>query len=203
MTMIAYIKGKLVMIQEESVVQDVDGIGYEIICPNPFIYQQYMDQEKLIYTYHHVREDVQCLVVVKDEDQKLLFMKLISDSGVAPKRAVNMLGPGQAPDFNAAIEQEDEKYLTQFPGVEKKTARQIILDLKGKLPGLFTITEPNKKETTTNTMNEPDLTEVQEALKALGYTQGEINSIKPTLKQSELVQTNELIKKALALLVKQ
>src|SRR5699024_4077776 len=104
-------------------------------------------------------------------------------------------------DFIAAIEQEDEKYLTQFPGVGKKTARQIILDLKGKLSGLFTITEPNKMETTTNTMNEPDLTEVQEALKALGYTQGEINSIKPTLKQSEFAQTNELIKKALAIIV--
>src|SRR5699024_11545792 len=107
----------------------------------------------------------------------------------------------QEQDFSADIEQEDEKYLTKFPGVGKKTARQIILDLKGKLSGLFTITEPNKMETTTNTMNDPDLTEVQEALKALGYTQGEINSIKPTLKQSELAQTNELIKKALALLV--
>src|SRR5699024_2671980 len=120
-----------------------------------------------------------------------------------PKSAINMIGTVQVPDFIAAIEQEDEKYLTQFPGVGKKTARQIILDLKGKLSGLFTITEPNKMETTTNTMNEPDLTEVQEALKALGYTQGEINSIKPTLKQSELAQTNEPIKKALALRVKQ
>lgn len=203
MTMIAYIKGKLVMIQEESVVLDVDGIGYEIICPNPFIYQKYMDQETFIYTYHHVREDVQCLFGFKDEDQKLLFTKLISVSGIGPKSAINMIGTVQVPDFIAAIEQEDEKYLTQFPGVGKKTARQIILDLKGKLSGLFTITEPNKMETTTNTMNEPDLTEVQEALKALGYTQGEINSIKPTLKQSELAQTNELIKKALALLVKQ
>lgn len=201
--MIAYIKGKLVMIQEESVVLDVDGIGYEIICPNPFIYQKYMDQETFIYTYHHVREDVQCLFGFKDEDQKLLFTKLISVSGIGPKSAINMIGTVQVPDFIAAIEQEDEKYLTQFPGVGKKTARQIILDLKGKLSGLFTITEPNKMETTTNTMNESDLTEVQEALKALGYTQGEINSIKPTLKQSELAQTNELIKKALALLVKQ
>src|SRR5699024_4343845 len=199
----AYIKGKLVMIQEESVVLDGDGIGYEIICPNPFIYQKYMDQETFIYTYHHVREDVQCLFGFKDDDQKLLFTKLISVAGRGPKRAINKIGTVQGSDVMAAIEQEDEKYLTQFPRVENKTARQLILDLKGKLSGLITITEPNKMETTTNTMNEPDLTEVQEALKALGYTQGEINSIKPTLKQSELVQTNELIKKALALLVKQ
>src|SRR5699024_443820 len=164
MTMIAYIKGKLVMIQEESVGLDVDGICYEIICPNLFIYQKYMDQETFIYTYHHVREDVQCLFGFKDEDKKLLFTKLMSFSGIGTKSAINRLGNVQVPDFIAAIEQEDEKYLTQFPGVGKKTARQIILDLKGKLSGLFTITEPNKMETTTNTMNEPDLTEVQEAL---------------------------------------
>src|SRR5699024_5291497 len=163
--------------------------------------QKYMDQETFIYTYHHVREDVQCLFGFKDEDQKLLFTKLISVSGIGPKSAINMIGTVQVPDFIAAIEQEDEKYLTQYLDIgKKKTSRQIILDLKGKLSELFTITEPNKMETTTNTMNEPDLTEVQEALKALGYTQGEINSIKPTLKQSELAQTNELIKKALALL---
>src|SRR5699024_4992779 len=203
MTMIAYIKGKLVMIQEESVVLDVDGIGYEIICPNPFIYQKYMDQETFIYTYHHVREDVQCLFGFKDEDQKLLFTKLISVSGIGPKSAINMIGTVQVPDFIAAIEQEDEKYLTQFPGVGKKTARQIILDLLAKSTLLYIITEPKKMETTTNTMNEPDLTEVREALQALGYKQDEINSIKPTLKQFELAQTNELIKKALALLVKQ
>src|SRR5699024_11864957 len=105
--------------------------------------------------------------------------------------------------YIAAIEQEDEKYCTQYSGVEKNTARQNDLDLKVKLSGLVNITEQKKMETTTNTMNEPDLTEVQEALKALGYTQGEINSMKPTLKQSELAQTNELINKALALLVKQ
>src|SRR5699024_12198728 len=131
------------------------------------------------------------------EDQKLLFTKQISVSGIGPKSAINMIGTVQVPDFIAAIEQEDEKYLTQFPGVGKKTARQIILDLKGKLSGLFTITEPNKMDTTTNTMNEPDLREVQQALKALGYTQGEINSIKPTRRQSELAQTNEHIKQAL------
>src|SRR5699024_11377077 len=109
------------------------------------------------------------------ENQKNLYTKLIYVIRKSTKSAINMIRTVQIPDFIAAIKQENEKYLTQFPGVRKKTARQIILDLKGKLSGLFTITEPNKMETTTNTMNEPDLTEVQEALKALGYTQGEIN----------------------------
>src|SRR5699024_12706362 len=112
MTMIAYIKVKLVMIQEESVVLDVDGIGYEIICPNPFIYQKYMDQASLIYTYHHVREDVQCLFGFKDEDRKLLFTKLISVSGLGRKSAIILTGTVQVPDCLAPIDQEDEKHLT-------------------------------------------------------------------------------------------
>src|SRR5699024_10219873 len=130
MTMIAYIKGKLVKIQEESVVLDVDGIGYEIICPNQFIYQKYMDQETFIYTYHHVREDVQCLFGFKDEDQKLLFTKLISVSGIGPKSAINMIVTVQVPDFIAAIEHEYVKYLTQFHCVRNKHDRNRNLDLK-------------------------------------------------------------------------
>lgn len=189
------------MIQEESVVLDVNGIGYEIICPNPFIYQKHMDQETFIHTYHHVREDIQCLFGFQDEDEKLLFIKLISVSGIGPKSAINMIGTVQVPDFIAAIEQEDEKYLTQFPGVGKKTARQIILDLKGKLSGLFSI-EPKTGGSSAKS-NEPDLTEVQEALKALGYTQAEIRPIIPSLRESELIKTDELVKKALGLLVKQ
>ncbi len=137
--MIAYIKGKVTFIQEDSIIIDVQGIGYEIICPNPFVFQSYLQKELFIYTYHHVREDIQCLYGFKDEDEKQLFTQLISVSGIGPKSAIAILGSVHVPDFVAAVESEDEKYLTQFPGVGKKTARQIILDLKGKLTSMFFI----------------------------------------------------------------
>src|SRR5690625_5538807 len=76
---------------------------------------------------------MQQLYGFKDEDEKFLFTKLISVSGIGPKSAIGILGNAQVNEFIAAVEREDEKYLTQFPGVGKKTARQIILDLKGKL----------------------------------------------------------------------
>src|SRR5690625_4104052 len=113
--MIAYIKGKLMMIQDDAIVVDVAGIGYEIICPNPFIFQNKLEQEIYIHTYFHVREDVQCLYGFKNEDEKYLFTKLISVSGIGPKSAISILGAIHVPDFIMAIEREDEKYLTQFP----------------------------------------------------------------------------------------
>src|SRR5699024_2557561 len=118
---------------------DVSGIGYEVICANPFDFQANLQKELLIHTYQHVREDIQALYGFKDEDEKNLFVKLISVSGIGPKSAMTILGSIIVSEFIAAIEQEDEKYLTQFPGIGKKTARQIILDLKGKLTSMLSV----------------------------------------------------------------
>src|SRR5690625_6573683 len=133
--MIAYLKGTVVAIQEESVIVDVNGVGYEVFCPDPFAFQTSLNKETFIHTYQHVREDVQQLYGFKLEDEKYLFTKLISVSGIGPKSAVGILGNAQVNEFITAVETEDEKYLIQFPGVGKKTARQIILDLKDKLDG--------------------------------------------------------------------
>ncbi|MBO1003408.1 Holliday junction branch migration protein RuvA [Pseudogracilibacillus auburnensis] len=199
--MIAYIKGKVTFIQEESIIIEVAGIGYEIICPNPFIFQSSLQKELFIYTYHHVREDIQCLYGFKDEDEKYLFTKLISVSGIGPKSAITILGSVHVPDFIAAVEREDEKYLTQFPGVGKKTARQIILDLKGKLINIVSL-EGDRFENKGQLENSIQLTEAKEALKALGYSDREISGIMPTLQKEEIDETDRMIKKALTLLVK-
>jgi len=199
--LIAYIKGKLTFIQEESIVIDVYGVGYEIICPNPFVFQASLNQELFVHTFHHVREDVQQLFGFKDEDEKYLFIKLISVSGIGPKSAIGILGSVHVPDFIAAVETEDEKYLTQFPGVGKKTARQIILDLKGKLTNMLVVEETPKSSPMTQT-NISHLKEAKEALLALGYTDREIQLVLPTLQQEEITQTDEAIRRALALLVK-
>jgi len=199
--MIAYIKGQVTFIQEDSIVVDVGGIGYEIICPNPFIFQSYIQRELFIYTYHHVREDSQCLYGFKDEDEKLLFTKLISVSGIGPKSAISILGTVHVPDFVAAVEREDDKYLTQFPGVGKKTARQIILDLKGKLTNMFSV-ETAPASIPQQADNSTQLAEAKEALKTLGYSDREINQIIPTLQTEEILETDEIVRRALSLLIK-
>src|SRR5690625_2205877 len=100
--MIAYIKGKLALVQEESIIVDVGGIGYEIICPNPFAFQTAINEEVFVYTYHHTREDIESLYGFKHEDEKYLFTKLISVSGIGPKSANTILGTVHVPDFISA-----------------------------------------------------------------------------------------------------
>src|SRR5699024_8905924 len=147
--MIAYIKGILVNIHEDAVIVDVQGVGYEITCANPFAFQASLQNEVTISTYHYVREDTQVLYGFKNEDIKYLFTKLISVSGIGPKGALAILGSVDVNSFVEAIEREDDKFLTSFPGVDKKTARQIILDLKGKLTSMVTVTaEGNTSEST-------------------------------------------------------
>jgi len=200
--MIAYVKGVLSYIQDEIVIVDVGGIGYEIICSNPYYFQTSLNQEIKIYTYHHVREDAQSLFGFKNEDEKQLFMKLISVSGIGPKGALAIIGSVDIPEFVAAVEREDDKYLTDFPGVGKKTSRQIILDLKGKLTSLFSISEHHHTDSDHDNGLKVELRETQEALKALGYTSKEINAITPQLQKEKVANTDEMIRKALALLMK-
>src|SRR5690554_4461091 len=197
--MIAYVRGKLVYIQEEAVIVDVNGIGYEIFCPNPFAFQAFLNKEVMIHTYHHVRDDLQHLYGFKNEDKKFLFTKLISVSGIGPKSAIAILCNIQVNEFIAAVEMEDEKYLTQFPGVGKKTARQIILDLKGKLTSIVLVSEEKDLLQTKDTTI---FNEVKEALKSLGYIEREINQILPQLQRENITKTDEAIKKALILLAK-
>lgn len=195
--MFAYIKGKVTSIQESNIIIDVNGIGYEINCANPFDFQGDLNKEKKVYTYHHVREDIQSLYGFKTEDEKNLFVKLISVSGIGPKSAINILGTVNVNEFISAVEEEDEKYLTQFPGVGKKTARQIILDLKGKLTSLLTLDLDGNTQPDNQSINETEA-----ALMSLGYTQQELTKIRSELRASNLTSTDEMIRLGLSLLVK-
>lgn len=197
--MIAYVKGKLTHIHEKGVIVEAGGIGYELICPNPFHYQHSLNEIVMIHTYLHVREDAQVLYGFKNEDEKYLFKKLISVSGIGPKSAIGILSAADIPSFVTAVETENEKFLTNFPGVGKKTARQIILDLKGKLETSFSVAP---REEHVHTKNSEALDEAKEALKALGYTEKELTAIMPTLRKENLSDTDEIVRKGLALLLK-
>lgn len=197
--MFAYIRGKIEEITENAVIVEANGVGYELICPNPFQFQNITDIVK-IYTYHHVREDAQLLYGFKTIEEKELFIKVLGVSGVGPKIALAVLASSTVKDFAIAIEQEDEKYLTSFPGVGKKTARQMILDLKGKLS--VEIHKDMSENTPGVQGNLKELEEALEALKSLGYSDQEIRKVKPELKKLETQETDGYIRKGLALLMK-
>lgn len=203
--MIAYVKGIVAEIQDQSVIIDVQGVGYEIICANPFEFQDSLNKEVLVYTYHYVREDIQVLYGFKNEDKKYLFTKLLQVSGIGPKGALAILGSVNVDEFVAAVEREDDKFLTGFPGIGKKTARQVILDLKGKLTTMISVQLQDDevlKNGHSSNFNAEQLNEAQEALKALGYSDRELKVILPQLRKEKAEKSDEIIRKALALLAK-
>lgn len=196
-----YIKGTVTRVTPEYITLDQNGLGWLIMTPNPFSFHK-TDDIQQIFTYLHVRQDIQLLLGFKTLEQRELFKKLITVSGIGPKGALAILASGIPSQVIGAIEREDETFLVQFPGVGKKTARQIILDLKGKLHDLFTDIDFDDEEHSLLTMAENGaLDEAILALEALGYSQRELTKIKPKIEQEEL-DTEGYMKKALQLLLK-
>ena len=200
-----FIKGRVDYIGPEFVVIENNGIGYQILTPNPFSFKKDFGLETKIYTYQHVRQDIIALYGFQSREEKTLFIKLLDVTGIGPKGALAVLAFGEPEQVVQAIENEDEAFLVKFPGVGKKTARQMILDLKGKLqnfvpdyfPDLFS---PDKLQTNENS-HENEFEEAILALKALGYSEKEIKKISPVIRKEKLT-TDQYIKKALHLLLK-
>ncbi|MRG88243.1 Holliday junction branch migration protein RuvA [Salinibacillus xinjiangensis] len=207
--MIAFLEGKIDTIDEQSVFVLVNGVGYEVVCANPFQFQHQINEQVRIYTYHYIREDQQLLYGFQKVEEKQLFAKLLNVSGIGPKSALSILATTSAAEVAAAIEHEDEKFLTKFPGVGKKTARQMILDLKGKVTEW--IQHPVYDQDSTHGTNDQLLQDGQrvhfeealEALKALGYSEREVQRISPSLRQETYHTVDEYIKKGLSLMLNQ
>ncbi|PIC80654.1 Holliday junction branch migration protein RuvA [Sporosarcina sp. P18a] len=197
-----YIKGHVTRVTPEYVVLEQSGIGWQVMTPNPFAFH-ITDEVQQVFTYLHVREDTQLLIGFKTLEQRELFRKLITVSGIGPKGALAILANGLPSQVVSAIEREDEAFLVQFPGVGKKTARQMILDLKGKLHDLFTeIDLPDSEDTLLTLAESDELDEAMLALTALGYSDRELKKVKPKLEKEEL-DTEGYMRMALKLLLKQ
>lgn len=202
--MYEYIKGFITFIGPEYIVVENNGIGYRVLTPNPFAFSKNGQEQTTVYLYQHVREDAHVLFGFAASEEKRLFEKLISVSGIGPKGALAILASGTPSHVVSAIEREDEPYLVKFPGIGKKTARQMILDLKGKLEhvvsdsldGLFATEQPEAALSGNVALDEALL-----ALEALGYSAREIKRIAGRLEKEAALSTDEYIRKGLQLLL--
>lgn len=183
--MYAYIKGIIKIIESNYIVVEANNIGYLVYTPNPYSFK--IDENVTIYTYQYVREDEISLYGFKSFEEKELFLKLIEVKGLGCKMALPMIALGSIDGISDAIERENVLYLKKFPKIGDKVARQIILDLKGKL---VTVKQQEEKK-----MND----ELVEVLKALGYKQADINKILPMITEETI---EKQIKEALRLLLK-
>ncbi len=202
--MYEYILGKVTFISPYYIVMETNGIGYQISVGNPYRYSGKTEQEIKIYVHQVIREDAHTLYGFSDLDEKQLFLKLISVSGIGPKSALAIMASEDHGGLINAIESEDAKYLTKFPGVGKKTAQQMVLDLKGKLGELETSDVAVEAMTQTSKVSSSNqaLTEALEALSALGYSEKEIKRITPRLEELGVQATDEYLRNALKLMMK-
>ncbi|TDM13042.1 Holliday junction branch migration protein RuvA [Macrococcus lamae] len=193
--MYAYLKGTLNQIYPTHVVIDIGGVGYECLTPNPYRFQKFLTKELQIYTQLIVREDAHTLYGFQSEEEKALFLSLIKVTGIGPKSALAILATSSPNEVKQAIEQENETYLIKFPGIGKKTARQIILDLKGKL----IITDESAVFEQYD--DQTAVTEALLALEALGYSSRELVKVEKILKSENLSEVDANIKRGLQILV--
>lgn len=181
-------------------------MGYQVAVANPFKYSAYLDKEVKVYLHQVIREDAHMLYGFSNLEEKQLFLKIISVSGIGPKSGMAIMAVDDHAGLVTAIESEDAKYLTKFPGVGKKTAQQMVLDLKGKLGELDIEGQPKGVVTTQDdlftTVDDSSLNEAIEALKALGYSEREIKRIKQELEVMTGKATDEILRQGLKLLMK-
>ena len=132
--MIAHVTGKLLQKQPNSVVVDVGGVGYELIVPLSTFYDLgEPGAEVSLRAYTYVREDALLLYGFRTEREKRLFLMLIGVSGVGPKLAITLLSGMSAGDLTRAIAGNDLVRLTAIPGVGKKTAERLVVEMRDKV----------------------------------------------------------------------
>ena len=186
--MINYIKGIITIIESNYIVIENNNIGYCVFVGNPYSFE--IGTEVTIYIYNHIREDEYSLYGFKSLEEKELFLKLINVKGLGPKMTLPILATGSVAGVVDAIERENILYLKKFPKIGDKVAKQIILDLKGKLGVIATgeVVDSNSYE------------ELIEVLKGLGYKEKEFKSV--INKVDINLSIEDQVKEALKLLLK-
>lgn len=183
--MYAYFYGKVVEQGSSYIVIDVNNIGYLVYVANPYAYE--IDKEYKVYLYQVIKEDEHSLYGFKNLEEKEMFLKLISVKGVGPKMALPMFATGSVGGICDAIDRENILYLKKFPKIGEKVARQIILDLKGKV-----VSSSNGSDSSYE--------ELRDVLIGLGYKEKDFKHV--LVKIDSNLSIEEQVKEALKLLLR-
>jgi Holliday junction DNA helicase RuvA len=208
--MIDFLRGIVVHREADYLVLDVKGVGYRVFCTNSYAIQTKDGEETTLFIHYQVREDAHLLFGFPTREEQSMFRLLLEVSGIGPKVAIGVLAGGRPEVIAASIQQENITFLMKLPGIGRKTAQRMILDLKDKLGAI-----PAGDDSMSallgmgNSSIAPQgsgvWVEVKAALLGLGYTEAEADRtgqiIKPKLKGEETVDV--VIKLALQALFQQ
>ncbi len=154
--MIVTLKGKLALKSSGWAVVETGGVGYQVYLSSGTLAELPGGGDVELWTHEYIREDARDLYGFKNQAERQLFLQLLDVSGVGPKMALNILSLGKVEDIERKIDEADATWISRVPGVGKKTAQKIILELKGKLTEI--------------TGGDPISDEVISALMNLGYS---------------------------------
>ena len=206
--MIGRLTGKVLEEADGGTVVDVNGVGYEVIVPLGTLGRAGRDAEDRVtlFVHTHVREDVFSLFGFASDADRLAFRTLISVSSVGPKTAIQVLSSLPAPELGQAIARKELGKLTSIPGIGKKTAERLLLELKDKLPVLEGAAVRPAAGATATPAAAPSSSSKElltRALLNMGYRQAEaeraVDQLSPKLGELPMA---ELVKEALAFLAK-
>lgn len=195
--MIGSIKGKIAgLASEYCLIETPGGVGYRVFMPSANLAALSMGSEVRVHTYTAVRDDAILLFGFLQQQYYDLFVMLIGVSGVGPKVALGILSAVKPDDFYMAVQNRDMKALTKLPGIGKKTAERLLLELKDKISGgddiIDTVFYPQGGDVPQNAVGE-----AIEALQALGYTNSEIVPALKSVDGYEAMPCEEIIKHVL------
>ena len=189
--MIGYIKGNVLNAFDGVVLLENNGIGYEINC-SASVYQKLLSDKKgEVYTYLAVRDDGVSLYGFESLEEKAMFLKLISVSGVGPKMGITVLSGMKLSDLAIKIATSDVKGLSKVKGLGKKTAERIILELREKIGQ--DATEQGGESAVEEVINDADMDDAIIALMSLGFTKAECVKVVKEAKDNGLKTIEEII----------
>jgi len=202
--MIGRIRGTLAEKQPPEILVDVAGVGYEIHMPMTSFYQlPAVGDEVVVYTHFVVREDAQLLFGFADKMERGLFRELIKANGVGPKLGLAILSGMSATQFLASVQNEDVSALVSLPGIGKKTAERLVVELKDRLAKFgkaqsIAVPPPSSDLLSGNTIVEVNdaREEAQSALIALGYKPAQASKLVDSV-YNEGMESEALIREAL------
>lgn len=178
--MIAYLKGQVIAKYEQSIILNVNNVGYQVLCDERSLVN--ISGETELFIYHQVREDAEVLFGFKTMLDRRVFLLLLSVSGIGPKSALNFLSGYSAEQLIQAIAKGDLGVVSSISGVGKKTAEKVIMELKDKVVKQFPeqvvgTSRQSILQSTTSLLEEGFKTELDQALRSLGYAPKEIELV--------------------------
>lgn len=202
--MYAYLKGIVMDIRDDSMILEVNQIGYNIkIAPAAINPVPAIGDEMVVYTYTCVREDTFCLYGFSKQDDLDIFKKLITVNGIGPKGGQAILSVMSADDLRFAIISGDVKAIAKAPGIGAKTAGRLILDLKDKVSledSLEQFNTPNMEESIPNSIRNSAAKDAIAALTALGYSASDATKAVKQVEGASDMDTETILKAALKLM---